>query len=167
MQKEFDLVVFGATGFTGRLVAEYLQQAWTAIGLHVELESQEWKTFVADTRAGNYELARFGNIGNFPDTESEFLANFRCKSPDNRAQWCDPEFEALMDAARPIADRTLRNAKIHEAEDRLLQSAPVIPIYVYTQKRLVRPYVRDLAVNLIDMAPIERAWLDPDWKAHR
>ena len=25
MQKEFDLVVFGATGFTGRLVAEYLQ----------------------------------------------------------------------------------------------------------------------------------------------
>ena len=27
--KEFDLIVFGATGFTGRLVAEYLQRSGT------------------------------------------------------------------------------------------------------------------------------------------
>jgi len=25
MQKNYDIIVFGATGFTGRLVAEYLQ----------------------------------------------------------------------------------------------------------------------------------------------
>ncbi len=30
MSREFDVVVFGATGFTGRLVAEYLQSQYGA-----------------------------------------------------------------------------------------------------------------------------------------
>jgi short subunit dehydrogenase-like uncharacterized protein len=31
-KKEFDLIVYGATGFTGRLVAEYLAQRKTPAG---------------------------------------------------------------------------------------------------------------------------------------
>jgi len=41
----------------------------------------------------------------------------------------------------------------------------VIPLNVYTQVSLVKPYVRDLDANLIDQPPLEEAWLDPDWRA--
>lgn len=148
-------------------IAEYLQAAWAQIGLAVELESQEWKTFVADTRNGNYALARYGSIGTLPDTESEFLPLFRCGAPDNRSRYCNPAFEQLLDDARPLRDRVARNAILRRAEQVMIEDAPVIPLYVYTQKHLQKPYVRDLAINLIDQQPIWRAWLDPAWRSRR
>jgi oligopeptide transport system substrate-binding protein len=150
-----------------KLIAEYMQQQWkTVLGLDVTLENQEWKVFVADTRQGNYELARFGLIGNFPDSEAEFLAVMTCESPDNRAQWCNQDFEAAMNAAKPIGDRKKRLEKIYEAERIMVEDAPVIPLYVYTQKLLARPYVKGLDVNFVDQPSIFKVWLDPDWRKH-
>ena len=150
-----------------KIIAEYLQSEWKKVlGFDVELESQEWKTFVVDTRDGNYELARFGDIGSIADTESEFLSLFQCNSPNNRSKYCTPAYEAAMNAASKLTDRRARNAKLAEAEKIMLDDAPVIPLTIYAQQHLTKPYVRDLAVNLCDLVPIYRAWLDPDWRAH-
>ena len=148
-------------------IAEYLQAAWARIGLTMELETQEWKTFVADTRKGKFELARFGSIGTLPDTESEFLPLFRCGASDNRSRYCNPAFERLLDEARSVRDRAARNAILRRAEQVMIEDAPVIPLYVYTQKHLQKPYVRDLAINLVDQPPMWRAWLDPAWRSRR
>lgn len=151
-----------------KIIAEYLQAQWKKVlGFDVELESQEWKTFVVDTRDGNYELARFGNIGSIPDTESEFLVLFQCNSPNNRAKYCTPEYEAAMNAAFKLTDRQARNAKLAEAEKIMINDAPVIPLYVYTQQHLIKPYVKGMGINLVDQVPVYEAWIDPDWRAHQ
>ncbi|MCA9677308.1 MAG: peptide ABC transporter substrate-binding protein [Kofleriaceae bacterium] len=151
-----------------KLIGEYLQHQWKEIlGLDVDLEVQEWKTFLTDTKNGNYQVARFAWVGNFPDAEGEFLPMFRCGSPNNRARWCNPAFEAAMDAAQTIQDRKARLVQVREAERIMIEDAPVIPLYVYVQTNLRKPYVRDLGLNLIDQQPLHRAWLDPDWRAHR
>ena len=144
-------------------IAEYLQAAWARIGLRVELVAQEWNSLLEDTRAGNYQIARLGAAGTVPDTESDFLPLFRCGSPDNRGRYCSPEFERLMNEARTLRDRAARNAVLRRAEAVMLADAPVIPIYVYTQKHLIRPYVRDYSINLVDQPALWRVWLDPDW----
>jgi ABC-type oligopeptide transport system substrate-binding subunit len=153
-----------------KLIAEYLQQSWqNVLGLEIALESQEWKTFVNDTREGNYEMARFGNIGSVTDTESEYMTLFKCGSAQNRSRYCSKGpggFEETMLAAKRLTDRRARNAKIAEAEQIMIEDAPVIPLYVYTQEHLRKPYVRDLAINFVDQVPMYRAWLDPDWRAH-
>jgi oligopeptide transport system substrate-binding protein len=150
-----------------KLIAEFLQQAWQKhLGLSVKLEGQEWKTMVADATAGNYETMRFGAIGNFPDTEAEFLPSLTCNSPDNRPHWCNPAYDALVEAASRISDRKERLKKVYEAEQLILEEAPLIPLYSYTQQFLIRPYVRDLWINFTDQTQIERAWLDPDWREH-
>ncbi len=150
---------------THKLVAEYLQAQWQSVlGIDVELEIQEWKTFLSDTKNGQFEAARFGWIGNFPDAEAEFLPMFACDSPNNRMQWCDPEFVARLDAAKPIRDRKLRLDKVYAAEQQMIEEAPIIPLFVYTQVHMQKPYVRDLFINLIDQAPLHEAWLDADWR---
>jgi oligopeptide transport system substrate-binding protein len=157
------------TGVEGhKLVAEYVQAQWkNVLGIDVSLESQEWKVFLADTRKLQYQTARMGWIGSAADPESEFLRIWRCSSPNNRPKWCNPQFEALMDRAATMTDRKARLATLREAEAVFIEEAPVIPLYVYTQKHLQKPYVRDLHINFIDQPPLWRAWLDTDWKKHR
>lgn len=148
-------------------IAEYLQSEWqNNLGLDISLETQEWKTFLKATAAGEYEIARMGNIGNYPDPESEFLNLFKCKAPDNRSQWCNAEFERLFKQAEATGDRKKRLAIMREAERVMVNDAPIIPLYVYTQHHLQKPYVRDLAINFPDKPPLIRAWIDPDWKKH-
>jgi oligopeptide transport system substrate-binding protein len=149
-----------------KLIGEYLQVQWQKVlGIPVQLETQEWKVFVSDTKNGNFDVARMGWIGNFEDPEAEFLSLWRCSSPNNRPQWCDPRYEEAMEAAKPLRDRQARNAKIAEAEQIVLDEAPIIPLYVYTQSHLQKPYVRDLAINVVDLPPLFEAWRDPDWRA--
>jgi oligopeptide transport system substrate-binding protein len=152
-----------------KLIGEYLQQQWQEVlGVTVKLESQEWKTMVAVSRPpqGDFDVMRFGAVSNFPAAESEVLPNFRCASNDNRPQWCSPAFEAAIEAAEKLTDRKARLAKIYEAEQLVIEDAAILPLYVYTQQFLIRPYVKGLPVNLTDQMQIERAWIDPDWDKH-
>lgn len=142
-------------------IAEYLQAAWARIGVAVQLTAQDWNSLLDDTHRGDFEISRLGNIGTTADTESEFLVLFRCDSPDNRGRYCSPAFEQRMDRARTLSDRKARNAVLREAEAVMIEDAPVLPIYVYTQKHLIKPYVRDYAINLVDQPPLWRIWLDP------
>jgi oligopeptide transport system substrate-binding protein len=151
-----------------KLIAEYLQRQWsTQLGLDVKLESQEWKTFLKDTINGEYDVARMGGIGNFPDPETEFLSSFKCTSPDNRTRFCTSTFDALIARAEGTADRVERLALVRDAEREVLEKAAVVPLYVYTLKSLQKPYVKDLAVNFVDQVAFRWAWIDPDWREGR
>nr|HEX4313970.1 peptide ABC transporter substrate-binding protein [Kofleriaceae bacterium] len=142
-------------------IAEYLQAQWAAIGVDVELEAEEWNALLADTRDGKFEIARFAAAGSVPDTESDFLPLLRCGAPDNRGRYCNHELEWLLDAARAQPDRRARNATLRAAEGVALADAPVIPLYVYTQKHLIKPYVHGYATNLVDQPALWRVSIGP------
>lgn len=144
-------------------IAEYLQAAWAQIGVPVVLIAQEWNSLLDATARGEFEIARFGNVGTVIDTESEFLALLRCGSPFNRGRYCSPDFERLMSEAHGMVDRRARNARLREAEAVMLADAPLVPLYVLTQKHLIKPYVRDYAINLLDLPPLWRIRIDPGW----
>jgi ABC-type oligopeptide transport system substrate-binding subunit len=148
-----------------KTIAEWAQHEWQrTLGLRVEVESQDWKTFLKATLGHEYDVARMSWNGNLNDPEMEFLNVFRCGSPDNRTGWCDPEYERLFDAAALESDRVRRLAIIRQAEARMIADAPVVPLYVYTQHVLIKPYVRGLAVNLTDHQSLRDVWIDPDWR---
>ena len=46
----------------------------------------------------------------------------------------------------------------------MVEAASIIPLYVYTQHHLQKPYVRDLAINPVDQVPLRKAWIDPQWR---
>jgi oligopeptide transport system substrate-binding protein len=160
-------VKFNTGAEAHKTIAEWIQGQWEEhLGLHVELASQEWKTFLDATVRLDYDVARFGSIGNFPDPESEFLTQFRCKDPDNRTGWCNPRFDDLFRQAEAEPDRAARLALVHQADELMIAEAPIIPLTIYTQHLLIKPYVRGLAVNMTDHPSLRDVWIDPDWRSH-
>jgi oligopeptide transport system substrate-binding protein len=146
-----------------KLIAEWVQEQWRKhLGLNVVLETQEWQIFIDATRRKEYDVARFGGTGAFIDPEN-FVRNWLCAHPDNRPGYCNPEYERLMGLADAEADRGKRLAIIRQAEQLMVDETPIIPLGVYTQHHLIKPYVRGYDINLIDHQSLRRAWIDPDW----
>jgi oligopeptide transport system substrate-binding protein len=150
-----------------KTIAEWVQSEWQRVlGVDIELETLEWKTYLKATLVRDYDVARFGVNGNFADPESEFMPQFKCGSPDNRTGFCSAEFDRLLAEAATRGDRGERLALVRQAEAVLSDALPVLPLYVYTQHVLTKPYVRDLFINLTDHQSLRETWIDPDWRSH-
>ena len=148
-----------------KLVSEYIQAQWSSVlQIDVRLEQQEWQVFLNDTRALEFQVARLGWIGTAADPEVEFIRIWRCGTPNNRTGWCNAEFDRLLDQAATMTDLRQRLATVRAAEAILIDEVPIIPMFVYTQKNLRRPYVRGMAQNLFAQPALWRAWRDPAWR---
>ena len=150
-----------------KLIAEWVQYQWErTLGIRVELESQEWKVYVNDTLpgVGAYDLGRMGWIGNLADPGAEFLPNYLCDSPNNRPGWCSSQYDALLAQAAKERDPGKRLALLAEAEALMIAEQPIIPLFVYTQHVLVKPYVTGLFLNLFDHQSLREVSVEPDWK---
>jgi oligopeptide transport system substrate-binding protein len=154
----FDLLY--NTSENHRRIAEALQQQWRAIGVQVRLMNQEFATLLDARRAGDFQLLRSGWVADYDDPIS-FLALFTKDSAQNFTGWSDPAYDhALYQAAR-TTDRAARHALLRDAETRLLEAAPVLPLYVNTHVYLLHPSVRGWHPTLLDRHPLKAVSLAP------
>jgi len=105
-----------------------------------------------------------GWLGSTADPNSDYLNVFRCEHPQNDMRYCDDEVERKLDevAAEPDGKRRMELGR--EVEAKVLSDAPIIPLFLYTQNHLQKPYVRDLYVNLADHQSLRSTWIDPAWR---
>ncbi|MDR2512215.1 MAG: peptide ABC transporter substrate-binding protein [Puniceicoccales bacterium] len=146
---------------TSQLVAQALQEMWSRnLGIRVELASQEWKIYKHAMVNGDYQLIRSAWSGDYPDPAS-FLELFTTHSEQNQTGWSDAGYDAAIHAASQAADPVTRLAHFQEAEKRLLDSTPIIPLVHNRNKFLIRPEVRGWYPNALDIHPLSAVWLAP------
>ena len=120
------------------------------LGVHVSLRNEEWKVFVQNRRQRTITQAfRGGWIADVDDARN-FLAAFANDGALNWTGWRDPSFDALIARADTEPDEVRRNALLAQAEARLLAAQPVLPLYFYTSKHLVKPWVGGYTANPLD-----------------
>ena len=126
-------------------VAQALQQQWqTALGVTVTLENADWSVFLEDRKQGNYMVARNGWIADYNDPCS-FLDMWYTDGGNNDAQYSNPEYDALIDAAKATSDPAERMDYFHQAEDILFNEDWVLgPIYFYTQKYMLKDNIDNI-----------------------
>jgi oligopeptide transport system substrate-binding protein len=64
--------------------------------------------------------------------------------------YASEDFDSLMRRAAQQTDPEWRQAFLEEAERLLLADSPVIPLYFYVSKHLVRPRVHGWGDNMLD-----------------
>ena len=111
-------------------IAEYLQQAWGELGLKVQVNIVEWKSFTPQRRSGNYQIARDVWVMDYNDP-SNILELALTGNGNNNAKYSNPEFDALMSKAATEKDPQTRFGYLHQAEDFIMKDTAMVPLLYY------------------------------------
>jgi oligopeptide transport system substrate-binding protein len=87
------------------VIADQLRRT---LGIRVQAYNQEWQSYLASLRAGEYDIARAGWIGDYLDPNT-FLDIWLTGGGNNQTGWGDPAYDALIAAAADVA-RASRSA---------------------------------------------------------
>ncbi len=143
-----------------RPLAEAVQAMWKKeLGLDVRLNNQEWKVYLNSRSLMDYTVFRAGWIGSLDPYF--FLENYLSGGANNLTGFASPEYDRLIRQAQVTLDPQARNECFQQAEAILMEQAPIVPIYFYTNIYLLKPSVRGWHSNPVDYHPLEELSLEP------
>ncbi|WP_428380244.1 peptide ABC transporter substrate-binding protein [Nevskia ramosa] len=151
MEHPLEVEIRYNTSDDNKRLAVVIAAMWKqTLGVRVKLVNEEWKVFLQHRRSRVVTQA-FRNtwIGDVDDALG-FVELFGTRHPRNDSGYAEPAYDQLLKAAAEQADPQRRRAALEAAERRLLEDAPILPIYFYASKHLVKPYVEGWQDNLLD-----------------
>lgn len=141
-------------------IAEAIQQDWAAIGVECTIQTEEWSTFLQDRKAGAFTVARDGWVADYNDPIN-MLDMWTSESGNNNAQFgkkggvsSSPdwtEYDKLIDQIRVSTNYAERAQLLHQAEDMLMDTWAVCPIYYYNDVYMCKSNVSNITVTLFGM----------------
>jgi dipeptide transport system substrate-binding protein len=146
-----------------RRAAELIQSDFDKIGVKVEIVSYEWAEYLerskAKDRDGAVILGWTGDNGD-PDNFLHTLLGCAAVGGNNRAQWCNEEFDKLVNQAKTTTDQAERTKLYKEAQVVFKREAPwatldhslsVVPMRKEVQGFVQSP-LGDFAFDGVDLA---------------
>jgi ABC-type oligopeptide transport system substrate-binding subunit len=137
------LVITYNTSGNHKRLAEAIALMWQPLGIETELRNLSWGDYQSAKSAGDFTVARSFVFGDYAEP-SAVLNQFRCGDPQNESGYCDPQFDRLLTDAANTLDESLRNQFYQQAEQLMMSAQPVIPLFHYSQMRLISPQLRGL-----------------------
>ena len=162
------------TSESHKAIGEYLQSALAGIGINMQLENQEWNTFLNTRKQGNYSIARNGWLADYNDPIS-FLDMWTTASGNNDVQfgkgdnaelkhysldltalgddtkvengtWAET-YDVLIAKIKTCTDKDTRYKLMHIAEDMLMATGCLCPLYYYTDLYMISSSVHGFFSN--------------------
>jgi ABC-type oligopeptide transport system substrate-binding subunit len=120
------------------------------LGVRATLVTQEPKVFASALKLRRETQAFLWDwIGDYDDA-STYTDVLRGERGQNYEGWRDAQYEALLGKAGLEPDRKRRQSLLQQAESRMLDEAPLTPIYFNASSHLVKPRVGGWAANVLD-----------------
>ena len=157
-----------------KAIGEYLQSALAAVGINMQLENQEWNTFLETRKNGDFSIARNGWLADYNDPIS-FLDMWTTASGNNDVQfgkganesvavysldltdlgyetkvengtWAET-YDVLISDIKSCTDTKTRYELMHRAEDLLMSTGCICPLYFYTDIYMIDSSVQGFFSN--------------------
>ncbi|MEI7652349.1 MAG: peptide ABC transporter substrate-binding protein [Verrucomicrobiota bacterium] len=150
-----------ATSEGQQMTAQAYQEMWRReLGVEIELRNLEWKVYLVAMRKGEYQLCRGAWVGDYNDPNT-FLEMLTTGNELNISHWSDAEYDRLLGLAAKETDATKRFGYFQQAEARLIDQVPVLPVVFNKNKFLIRPEVQGWYPTLLDQHPLTAVKLVP------
>ena len=139
------------TGEVHTKLAVAIASMWKeALGAEVHLAQAEFKSLLQDIDRGDVEMFRSSWVGDYNDayTFAQYLkSDFGVNLPHYRSA----AYDALLAQAGNEADPARRRVLLEQAERVMLKDHPLLPIYFYVNKHLVKPEVQGWYDNVMNV----------------
>ena len=119
------------------------------LNVNAQLYNLSWPAYLAARRAKDFDVARASWIGDFAEPET-FLEMFSSDSGLNHSAWVNSKFDKLLKSAESAKTKQQRLQALAQAEEIMLENAPVMPIYFYSKVYQILPDVKGWNANLLD-----------------
>ena len=127
---------------------EFLQEQWrTAFDVNVELVGLEWSSYLTRLNEDPFDIFRLGWGADYPHPNNFLTDLFTCTSGNNNMQYCNEDFDALMADAAVEPDLDTQVGIYNQAQEMLVDDAPVIFISWGGRFTLVKPWVTGLTIT--------------------
>ncbi|WP_214096230.1 peptide ABC transporter substrate-binding protein [Candidatus Methylacidithermus pantelleriae] len=136
-------------------IATEIQAMWREVlGIDVELRNEEWKVYLGSLSSLQYDIARSSWVGDYLDPNT-FLSLFLSGGGNNNTGWSNRRYDALLQEAAREATQKRRFERLREAEELLLEEAPIAPLYFYQAVLLYHAdHLGGIGPNLLDHHPL-------------
>jgi len=143
-------------------IAELVRKQWQReLGINVSLRNEEWASAQDTQNQMKYMITRRSWGGDYLDPNT-FLDLYITDGENNSTGFSNAEYDRLIAEAARESDKARRMRMLERAERILMDEMPIIPIYFYVSKNMVKPYVRGWYSNLQDIHPLRSIWIDHD-----
>jgi oligopeptide transport system substrate-binding protein len=130
------------------------------LGIEVDLTGEEYKVFLQSRHdTSRWDVARLAWSADFNDA-SNFLEVLRGRSPNNDMSYQNAHFDRDLDKAADLLNTTERREALQASEREMLNDYPIIPLYYFVSKRLVKPYLHGVVTNPFNLVPSKTLTLD-------
>jgi oligopeptide transport system substrate-binding protein len=148
---------------------EAIKQQLEQIGITAELHTADnWKLYKAELLGKRPRaLYRYAWYADFPDPDHFLFILFHSQSPNNFANYHNPQVDQLLEQARREFDYLNRVRLYRQAEALIMHDAPTVNLLYYTFEGLFQPYVRGIKLNALgeQYLPRKKIWLDTTYGA--
>lgn len=128
-------------------IAQVVRRQWQAnLGVDLSLEGLELKVFGERLHQHDFAVARASWYGDYYDP-STFTDVLKSSSENNDSDWRNPQYDALLVKAEFEGDPQKRMKILAQAENMILQQAPILPLYQYVNHYLFRSNVHGIALD--------------------
>jgi oligopeptide transport system substrate-binding protein len=133
-----------------------------ALGVHIELQKQEWKVYLNSLSRLDYDFARSSWVGDYNDPNT-FIDCFVSGGGNNRTGWSNKAYDDLVAAAAMEANSAKRSQIFQQAEEILLnQGTPICPLYYYVGIQIYDGQkFGGIEPNLLDEHPFREMYRKP------
>jgi oligopeptide transport system substrate-binding protein len=121
----------------------------SVLGAEVSVDESEYKVMSQNRELHRLPLFLDSWIGDFADPVN-FLQLFYSDSSLNYGRYHNARFDALLDRAAQEPDNAARYRLLEQSEALLNEDGVYIPLYYYSTRHLVKPYIQGWHSNLMD-----------------
>src|SRR5215217_2173182 len=141
-------------------IASYIARQLEEIGLSVQVDVVQKSLLLELTSNSKALFFRGSWIADYPDAEN-YLSVFYSKNPapPNYTRYKNPRFDALFEKAITETNDSLRYQLYQQADQVMMEDAPVVPLWYDVVVHLVQPYVQGFIPNALNLLELRRVQL--------
>ncbi len=138
-------------------MAVYISRQLQEVGIKVQVEVIQKARLLQMTSSGQALFFRGSWIADYPDAEN-YLSVFYSKNPapPNYTRYKNPQFDLLFEKALLEENDSVRLKLYQQADQLMIEDAPVVPLWYDKVIRLVQPNVKGFRPNALNLLELRK-----------